>query len=90
MNSSSSLDLRVILGLSIRCFKEEELSPVTDIEVDENSSYIKRPCIRIFFVQKGDTLWSIAKKYKTTVDALKECNNLTSDNLDVGQLIKIC
>ena len=90
MNSSNSLDLRVILGLSIRCFKEEELSPVTDIEVDENSNYVKRPCIRIFFVQKGDTLWSIAKKYKTTVDALKECNNLTSDTLDVGQLIKIC
>ena len=40
-------------------------------------------------VVSGDSLWSIAKKYNTTVDELKRLNNLTSNNLQIGQLLKI-
>ncbi|KAB7706624.1 LysM peptidoglycan-binding domain-containing protein [Bacillus aerolatus] len=36
-------------------------------------------------VQRGDTLWSIAREYKTTVNQLKQWNNLKSDNIRVGQ-----
>jgi len=36
-------------------------------------------------VKKGDTLYSIAKKYETTVDALKRINNLPSDKILIGQ-----
>lgn len=39
-------------------------------------------------VQKGDTLWGIASKYKTTVANLKKLNNLKSDVINVGKLIK--
>ncbi|MFK2826373.1 3D domain-containing protein [Bacillus sp. B190/17] len=35
-------------------------------------------------VQRGDTLWSIAKEYKTTVNQLKQWNNLKSDRISVG------
>ena len=38
-----------------------------------------------YTVQKGDTLYSIANKYGLTVNELKKLNNLTSDNLSVGQ-----
>ena len=38
-------------------------------------------------VKKSDTLYSIAKKYSTTVDALKRINNLTSDKILIGQKI---
>ncbi len=31
-------------------------------------------------VQKGETLWSISQKYKTTVDALRKLNHLTKDD----------
>ena len=40
-------------------------------------------------VQVGDTLYSIAKKYNTTVDAIKNLNNLTSNTLSIGQILKI-
>lgn len=42
-----------------------------------------------YTVQKGDTLYSIAKKYGTTVDALKYTNNLTGNALKVGQVLTI-
>ena len=42
-----------------------------------------------YIVQKGDSLYSIASKYNTTVDALKEANNLESNILSVSQELKL-
>ena len=43
----------------------------------------------IYIVEKGDSLWSIAKKYNTTVNELKRYNNLTSNMLSIGQRLLI-
>lgn len=40
-------------------------------------------------VKKGDTLYSIGKKYGLSVEALKQINNLTSNKILVGQKIYI-
>lgn len=37
-----------------------------------------------YVVKKGDTLWSIARAYGLTVAKLKSLNNLTSNNLTIG------
>ena len=42
-----------------------------------------------YTVQRGDSLWSIANTYKTTVEKIKELNNLTSDSLTIGQKLLI-
>ena len=42
-----------------------------------------------YTVQSGDTLYSIARRFNLTVDALKALNNLTSNNLSVGQVLII-
>ena len=40
-------------------------------------------------VISGDSLWSLANKYNTTVDAIKQLNNLVSDLLTVGQDLQV-
>ncbi|ODJ55066.1 hypothetical protein BFR42_06650 [Brochothrix thermosphacta] len=40
-------------------------------------------------VEKNDTLWDLANKHKTTVKDLKEINNLDSDNIQIGQQLKV-
>ncbi len=42
-----------------------------------------------YIVQKGDTLYGIAKKYNTSVQSLKEINNLNNNILKIGQQLKI-
>ena len=42
-----------------------------------------------YTVQKGDSLYSIAKKFNTTVNEIKAKNNLTSNTLSIGQVLKI-
>lgn len=54
---------------------------VSDIEKEENTiSYT---------VQKGDSLYSIARKYDTTIDRIKDLNNLTTNLLSIGQVLLI-
>ena len=40
-------------------------------------------------VNAGESLYSISKKYKVTVQELKEWNHLTNDNLQIGQSLII-
>ena len=40
-------------------------------------------------VAKGDTLYNISKRYNTSVEAIKNANNITGTNIAIGQVLKI-
>ena len=42
-----------------------------------------------YIVQKGDTLYSISKKFQMKIEELKELNNISSDTLQVGQVLVV-
>lgn len=42
-----------------------------------------------YTVKRGDTLYSIANQFSTTVQKLKSLNNLTSNNLQIGQVLLV-
>ena len=61
----------------MECIGPEYIPPVN---VNQGTNYV---------VQKGDSLYQIAKKFKTTVDSIKKKNNLVSNNLQIGQKLVI-
>jgi len=40
-------------------------------------------------VQKGDTLYSISKRYGISVEELKGFNNLINNNIKIGEVLKV-
>lgn len=42
-----------------------------------------------YTVKKGDTLYQIANTYNTTITTIKQLNNLTNNNLTIGQILQL-
>lgn len=57
---------------------QELLIPVSNDSSNQSSG-------RTYIVQKGDSLYSISKKFGVTVDSIKSKNNLKSNLLSIGQ-----
>ncbi len=60
-----------------------ESAPITQEPV------ITAPTFNNYTVVAGDTLYAIAKRFNTSVDEIKRINNLASNTLSIGQLLKI-
>ena len=41
----------------------------------------------IIVVKPGDTLWSLARKYRIGLNRLRSINALTDDQIEVGQIL---
>ena len=57
----------------------------TPIPVTNNTGIL----VQDYRVSIGETLFSIAKRFDSTVDDIKTVNGLTSDNLTPGQILKV-
>lgn len=58
-------------------------------EVENKKTETRVASSKTHTVQKGDTLYSISKKYNTTVAKLQKTNNLNGTNLSIGQRLKL-
>jgi len=68
-----------------------KISTTTSASTSTNTSPTTKPTITIvkYTVKKGDTLYGIAAKYNTTVTAIKKLNNLSSNTLSIGQVLRV-
>lgn len=47
------------------------------------------PMYELYTVVRGDSLYSISRKFNVSIDSIRNLNNLTNDNLDIGDILKI-
>lgn len=85
-NNTTVNELKSLNNLSNNALQIGQLLKLPTINSGNNNS---TPSQNIYTVQKGDSLWAIANKYGTTVDSIKSANNLTSNNLSIGQTLII-
>jgi LysM repeat protein/lysophospholipase L1-like esterase len=75
----------------VKSNNDQQNKPPQNTNPVNNSSVTKKqPTKKITYVVKsGDTLWGLAKRYNTTVDAIKKASGMTSDKLSIGQKLII-
>lgn len=79
-----SIDIKIDLNFLINIFKNVDLSIINNITLDENQNQEMYSMV-IYFVKPGDTLWNIAKKFRSTVDDIIKINEIDNENkINIG------
>lgn len=89
LNSDNNVELRLNLSINGIVFTKEELNVVSDVKASEFKEKPENASITVYFVQNGDTLWDIAKKYLTTVDAITKINEISENEICTGTRLLI-
>lgn len=82
-------ELKINVQVCITVVNPDETTLIDTLERDENAAVSVLPSMLIYFVQSGDTLWDIAKRYKTTPDAIVDTNGKETEILKPGNRIYI-
>lgn len=69
--------------------KEKIGNEIVDVIIDYFTNVKSNNLYDEYVINKGDTLYSLANKYNTSVKEIMDINNLGTDYLNVGQIIKL-
>lgn len=86
MLDREELEAKLVLNLCVLVFTECCNDVVTDIEEHEidMETFQQMPGLVCYVVQTGDTLWDIAKLFRTTINDIRTINELESDTVTPG------
>lgn len=89
IESNGIISCKISLEFELTMYDNINMSIIDKINISEKGE-IQTPSMVIYIIKPGDTIWNIAKKYKTTMQKIIDTNNLEdSDNIKVGQKLFI-
>ena len=86
--SGSDIEIRASVKISAEVLKNHKSDIVTDI-TEEEEVCGDRPAMVLYFVQRGDTPWEIAKKYHSKISEIEQINKLESGEIKEGMMLLI-
>lgn len=84
-----SIDIKIDLIFSAESERNSEINIIENIQKDEEK--FENPySMVVYFVKPGDTLWNVAKKFKSTIEDVTRVNGIEQTNsLNIGQQLYI-
>ena len=91
VKSNGDIDCKIDIESETEILKNTNMNIIESIETEENDADSgDYDSLIIYIVQKGDTLWKIAKKFRSTIEAILAINGIQDQNqIQVGQKIYI-
>lgn len=89
LNNDGNIEAKIEFEFNIAISKNENINIINEISMEDsrqNNIY----SMVIYFVKQGDTLWQIAKKFKSTIEDIARVNNIEDINkIYTGQQLYI-
>ncbi|MCD8019924.1 MAG: DUF3794 domain-containing protein [Clostridiales bacterium] len=83
----NEMEIRAVTGIYVIGFARMEMEMIDEVEegpLDEEEM-ARIPSITGYIVKKGDTLWTIAKQYGTTIQKIKQYNEAVEEPPALGR-----
>lgn len=88
---TNEIDVKCVLFFRTNIYREWKEKIVEEIATSELDSekMDSLPGIAIYVVREGESLWDIGKRYYVPISAIRQVNELTSDEVKAGERILI-
>ena len=87
---ANTIAIRATLSVSVNVLYNVNKEWIVDVVQNKEEKKEKKSSVTIYVVNKGDTLWELAKKFNTTMDELIRVNDMENpDSINIGQRIII-
>jgi hypothetical protein len=87
--ANDGLELRAEIGVDGNAFAREDHTIVRGISPLEEEIVSPRSPLTIYFAAEQEPLWEIARRYRTTIDAIRTENDISADTATGGQMLLI-
>ena len=88
IKSKNVIELRFVVAYTALKYKQSSFNLLSDVELTSSGEY-ESPALAVYFADKNERLWDIAKCFRTSVDLIKKENELTDDTLDAKRILLI-
>lgn len=86
--ADGTIECKINIAFEVNMSDSTNINIIDEIKITENRNSYPYSII-VYIVKPGDTLWNIAKRYKTTVENIMELNGLENDKLNIGDKLYI-
>ncbi|NCC86981.1 MAG: DUF3794 domain-containing protein [Clostridia bacterium] len=82
IGAGESIDVRVEIKVQASVFAVSSSRMIDSITIDEEQGKKKtKASLTIYFSQQGESVWEIARRYNTTLEAIMQENSLTEEKV---------
>ena len=88
---NEAVEVKAVLAFDVFLRKPVPMEVITEVQTQplDIEQLENRPGIVGHIVQEGEDLWSLAKRYMTTMEGIMEVNGLESENVKTGDKLLI-
>ena len=91
ISGEGGIDMRVECAVEAMVYSISRENAIVEMSLDEENpkDSTREKTLTLYYADKGERIWDIAKRYNTSMDAVKRENNLETDSLEERSMLLI-